>query len=71
MQVPGSFELPYAASRMILSQRVDAVVCIGLLVKGSTMHFEYICEAVSQVCVWSSRVSIAQHFVSINRVSCD
>jgi len=47
-EVPGSFELPYAASRMILSQNVDAVICIGLLVKGSTMHFEYICEAVSQ-----------------------
>ncbi|KAG0296367.1 hypothetical protein BGZ96_009604 [Linnemannia gamsii] len=29
-------------------QAFDAVICIGVLIKGSTMHFEYICEAVSQ-----------------------
>lgn len=48
--VPGAYELPYAASRMILSMqpKIDAVICIGCLIKGSTMHFEYICEAVTQ-----------------------
>ncbi|RUS14897.1 6,7-dimethyl-8-ribityllumazine synthase [Endogone sp. FLAS-F59071] len=30
------------------SQAFDAVICIGVLIKGSTMHFEYICEAVSR-----------------------
>lgn len=34
---------------MIKAKRVDAVVCIGCLIKGETMHFEYICEAVTQV----------------------
>ncbi|KAF9926904.1 hypothetical protein BGZ75_007956 [Mortierella antarctica] len=29
-------------------QAFDAVICIGVLIKGSTMHFEYICDAVSQ-----------------------
>ncbi|KAK3825069.1 MAG: putative 6,7-dimethyl-8-ribityllumazine synthase [Benniella sp.] len=29
-------------------QAFDAVICIGVLIKGSTMHFEYICEAVTQ-----------------------
>mmetsp|Transcript_16818 Transcript_16818/g.32799 ORF Transcript_16818/g.32799 Transcript_16818/m.32799 type:complete len:171 (+) Transcript_16818:117-629(+) len=47
-QVPGAYELPYAAKCMIASSDVDAVVCIGCLIKGSTMHFEYICEATSQ-----------------------
>ena len=47
VEVPGSYELPYAASRMVKAMGVDAVVCIGCLVKGETMHFEYICQAVS------------------------
>ncbi|KAI9913834.1 hypothetical protein PsorP6_005134 [Peronosclerospora sorghi] len=46
--VSGAYELPYAASRLIASQKLDAVICIGCLIKGETMHFEYICDAVSQ-----------------------
>lgn len=93
--VPGAYELPFAAQRLIASsqqqaahdannlisvssvndllgdltsspspskpsssrsttapkhksQAFDAVICVGVLIKGSTMHFEYICEAVSQ-----------------------
>ncbi|TMW62795.1 hypothetical protein Poli38472_005413 [Pythium oligandrum] len=48
LEVSGAYELPYAASRAIASQKIDAVVCIGCLIKGGTMHFEYICEAVTQ-----------------------
>jgi len=49
-QVPGAFELPFASKKMIENEgnNVDAVVCIGCLIKGETMHFEYICEATSQ-----------------------
>ena len=46
--VPGAFELPFAAKKMIETKRFDAVVCIGTLIKGDTMHFEYICESVSR-----------------------
>ncbi|KAJ9083844.1 lumazine synthase [Entomophthora muscae] len=58
--VPGSYELPFAANRLInlsknscnssaeTSRPFDAVICIGTLIKGATMHFEYICEAVTQ-----------------------
>uniref|UniRef100_A0AAV1TLL5 6,7-dimethyl-8-ribityllumazine synthase n=1 Tax=Peronospora matthiolae TaxID=2874970 RepID=A0AAV1TLL5_9STRA len=46
--VSGAYELPYAASRLITSQKLDAVICVGCLIKGETMHFEYICDAVSQ-----------------------
>ncbi len=53
VEVPGSYEVVYAARRIITSRRrygkrIDAVVCIGCLIKGETMHFEYICEAVTQ-----------------------
>eukprot|EP01126_Amoeba_proteus_P012038 TRINITY_DN1493_c0_g1_i2.p1 TRINITY_DN1493_c0_g1~~TRINITY_DN1493_c0_g1_i2.p1 ORF type:complete len:196 (+),score=35.81 TRINITY_DN1493_c0_g1_i2:136-723(+) len=46
--VPGSFELPYACKRMIESKEVDVVIAIGCLIKGSTLHFEYISQGVTQ-----------------------
>lgn len=46
-EVPGSYEVVYGA-KMLIEQGLDAVVAIGCLIKGETMHFEYICEAVSQ-----------------------
>lgn len=48
VEVSGAYELPYAANRVIHSQKIDAVVAIGCLIKGETMHFEYISEAVTQ-----------------------
>eukprot|EP00611_Tribonema_gayanum_P021857 TRINITY_DN4297_c0_g4_i2.p3 TRINITY_DN4297_c0_g4~~TRINITY_DN4297_c0_g4_i2.p3 ORF type:complete len:150 (-),score=40.37 TRINITY_DN4297_c0_g4_i2:354-803(-) len=46
-QVPGAYELPLAARFLALSQTVDSIVCLGCLIKGETMHFEYIADAVS------------------------
>ncbi|OIO19600.1 MAG: 6,7-dimethyl-8-ribityllumazine synthase [Candidatus Magasanikbacteria bacterium CG_4_9_14_0_2_um_filter_41_10] len=46
--VPGSYEVVYGAKHLIEQKHVDAVVAIGCLIKGATMHFEYIAEAVSQ-----------------------
>jgi len=45
--VPGAWELPSAARFLALSGRVDAIVCVGCLIKGETFHFEHIAEAVS------------------------
>ncbi|CAM9188639.1 unnamed protein product [Chrysoparadoxa australica] len=47
-EVPGAYELPLAARLLALSQTVDAIVCLGCLIKGETMHFEYIADAVSK-----------------------
>jgi 6,7-dimethyl-8-ribityllumazine synthase len=46
--VPGSFELVYGAQRMIVTQQVDCVITIGCVIKGETMHFEFVCEGVTQ-----------------------
>lgn len=46
--VPGSFELPLAARFLALSRQCDVVITIGCLIKGETMHFEYISEAVAK-----------------------
>ena len=40
--VPGSFEVPYAADRMLKTGQYDAIVCLGTLIRGDTPHFEYI-----------------------------
>jgi len=40
--VPGAFELPLAAKRFAESGTVDAVVCIGAVIRGETAHFEYV-----------------------------
>jgi len=46
--VPGAFELPVTAKLLAASKRVDVIVNLGCLIKGDTMHFEYIAGAVSQ-----------------------
>jgi 6,7-dimethyl-8-ribityllumazine synthase len=45
LRVPGAFEIPVAALRAAKSGCFDAVICIGCLIKGETMHFEFIAEA--------------------------
>lgn len=44
MRVPGSFELPVAAARAA-QQGFDAVVALGVVIRGGTPHFEYVCSA--------------------------
>jgi 6,7-dimethyl-8-ribityllumazine synthase len=47
IRVPGAFEIPIVAQRLGESGEYDAIVCLGCLIKGETMHFEYIAEAAS------------------------
>lgn len=46
-QVPGSFELPAGAKMMIDKHKLDAVICLGCVIKGETSHNEYINQAVA------------------------
>lgn len=43
--VPGAFEIPQAARAIAETGRVDAVICLGCLIRGDTPHFEYIASA--------------------------
>jgi 6,7-dimethyl-8-ribityllumazine synthase len=45
--VPGSFEIPLAAQK-VFEKGYDAVVAVGLVLKGETPHFDYICQGVTQ-----------------------
>lgn len=40
--VPGAFELPVAGLKMAQSKKFDAIICLGVLIRGHTPHFEYI-----------------------------
>ncbi len=47
IQVPGSFELTAAAKMIMSNRKVDAVICLGCVIKGETSHNEYINQAVA------------------------
>ena len=46
--VPGASEIPLAASKMAKSGKYDAVICLGAVIRGSTSHYDYVCNEVSQ-----------------------
>ena len=46
--VPGAFEIPLIASKMAKSKKYDAVICVGAVIRGSTIHYDYVCSEVSK-----------------------
>ncbi|HEV7680608.1 MAG TPA: 6,7-dimethyl-8-ribityllumazine synthase [Pyrinomonadaceae bacterium] len=47
-RVPGAFEIPLLALRLAESEKFDAVICIGTIIRGQTPHFEYIAGEVTR-----------------------
>jgi 6,7-dimethyl-8-ribityllumazine synthase len=48
IRVPGSFELPLASKKAASSGKFDAVICLGVLIRGQTPHFDYIAAEVTK-----------------------
>ncbi|MCK8826897.1 6,7-dimethyl-8-ribityllumazine synthase [Natroniella acetigena] len=46
--VPGAFEIPLVAKKMAKSDKYDAVICLGAVIRGATPHFDYVCSEVSK-----------------------
>jgi 6,7-dimethyl-8-ribityllumazine synthase len=46
--VPGAFEIPLMASKLAKSGKYDAVICLGAVIRGSTTHYDYVCNEVSK-----------------------
>lgn len=44
---PGSFELPLAVKSLLESRDLDGVIALGVVIRGGTPHFEYVCDAVT------------------------
>jgi 6,7-dimethyl-8-ribityllumazine synthase len=48
VRVPGAFEIPLVAKKLAESGKVDAVICLGAVIRGSTPHFDYVAAEVSK-----------------------
>ena len=48
LRVPGSFELTFGAQRLARRPEIDAVICLGVVIRGDTKHDDYINHAVAQ-----------------------
>ena len=46
--VPGAFEIPLAAQKLAQSGKYCAIVCLGAVIRGSTSHYDYVCNEVSK-----------------------
>lgn len=46
--VPGAFEIPLAALKLAQSGKYSAIVCLGAVIRGSTSHYDYVCNEVSK-----------------------
>jgi 6,7-dimethyl-8-ribityllumazine synthase len=44
VRVPGSFEIPVAAKQLARTGRVEAILCIGCILRGETSHYDYVCS---------------------------
>lgn len=47
-RVPGAFELSYASMQLCKSEKYDAVIAIGCVIRGETAHFDFVCSGVTQ-----------------------
>lgn len=48
VKVPGAFEIPLAAAKMAASNKYDAIICLGAVIRGATTHYDYVCAEVSK-----------------------
>ncbi|MGV3244252.1 6,7-dimethyl-8-ribityllumazine synthase [Staphylococcus sp. 11261D007BR] len=46
--VPGAFELPIVAKKMAATQKYDAVITLGCVIRGATSHYDYVCNEASK-----------------------
>lgn len=57
-KVPGAFEIPVTADKLASKNKYDAIICLGVIIRGATPHFEYVSSAcsngISQVAIKNS-----------------
>lgn len=46
--VPGAFEIPLLAAKMANTNKYDAVICLGAVIRGGTSHYDYVCNEVTK-----------------------
>jgi 6,7-dimethyl-8-ribityllumazine synthase len=48
VKVPGAFEIPLAAKKLVQKARHHAIICLGAVIRGATPHFDYVAAEVSK-----------------------
>jgi 6,7-dimethyl-8-ribityllumazine synthase len=48
VRVPGAFEIPLIAQKFAASQKYDAIICLGVVIRGATPHFDVVVSEVSK-----------------------
>ncbi len=65
LQVPGTFELPAGARTLFSHEKVNAMICIGCVIKGETSHNEYINQSVAQGLISLSIMTNVPHIFGV------
>lgn len=58
VQVPGAFEIPLFAASLASSEKFDAVICLGAIIRGETQHHDYLSRAVTEAL---QQLQLARH----------
>jgi len=69
VRVPGAFEIPSAAQALAQTGKVDAIVCLGCLLRGETSNYEHICEEVTRGVGQSAQATGVPHSWGV--LTCD
>jgi 6,7-dimethyl-8-ribityllumazine synthase len=69
VHVPGSFEIPSAARQLALTKRFDAIICIGCVIRGDTLHYEVIANEVTRGVGQSAQETGVPHAFGV--LTCD
>ncbi len=69
IRVPGAYELPMAAHRLAVAGEVDAVVCLGALVRGETAHFDVLAHSTASAIQDAARATGIP--ISFGVITCD
>ena len=48
VRVPGAYEIPMAAAKLVQSKKYDGIICLGAVIRGATPHFDYVCSEVTK-----------------------
>jgi 6,7-dimethyl-8-ribityllumazine synthase len=69
IRVPGAFELPLVAQRLAKARQADGIVALGVVIRGATPHFDYVC---SECASGLSRVSLEYDMpIGFGVLTCD
>ncbi|MDP3560855.1 MAG: 6,7-dimethyl-8-ribityllumazine synthase [Legionellaceae bacterium] len=50
VEVPGAIEIPFMANKLAKTQQYNVIIALGVVIRGETTHYDYVCERVSEGC---------------------